>query len=86
MVTKKITINFDRCKNTSSLSVCKSEQEINHFISDMSIYTYSLSKGIEFNEHNKSPTFLYQQLVSIFSPAIENNMKSINFYLRLNSY
>jgi hypothetical protein len=43
----------------------------------MKIYTYSLSKGIEFNEHKKSPTFLYQQLNSVFCPAVEKEIKDL---------
>ena len=56
MVTNQINFKFDRC-NKSAKNNCKSDLEIDEFLKDLKIITYSLSEMIDLSIYNQNPTF-----------------------------
>ena len=56
MVTDQINFKFDRCNRTNR-NDCKSEEEIEEFLKDLKIYTYSLSFTVDLSIYDQDPIF-----------------------------
>ena len=55
MVSKSFTFTINRCDPLKN--VCASKKEIDEFISDLQVDSWSKNQDIDFNEFEKRPTF-----------------------------
>ena len=71
MIKNQINFKFGRC-NSSTNKKCKSDWEIDSYLQDMAIYTYSLKYTVDFSIYNTLPLFKSQQIKDILYPATLN--------------
>lgn len=78
MESKSFTFTIKRCNPKKS--DCASEKEIDEFISDIQVDSWSKNEELDFNEFEKRPTFKIQGLLGSYllnNHTIQNEMLSL---------
>jgi predicted AlkP superfamily phosphohydrolase/phosphomutase len=78
MVSKSFTFTVNRCDPKKT--VCASKEDIDDFIKDIQVDSWSKNEELDFNEFIKRPTFKVQALLGSYllnNHTIQNEMLSL---------